>query len=64
MVVGFWKIDFLPIVLYGVGTENLSLKVDLKEFKKIYQKAGESSLIPLQIEGGKEESLIFHSLNE
>lgn len=53
------KKGFLPIVLYGVGTENLSLKVDLKEFKKIYQKAGESSLIPLQIEGGKEESLIL-----
>ncbi len=50
---------FLPIVLYGVETENLSLKVDIKEFKKIYQEAGESSLIPLKIEGEKEESMVL-----
>ncbi len=53
------KEGFLPIVLYGVDTENLSLKVDLKEFKKIYQEAGESSLISLKTEGEKEGSMVL-----
>lgn len=49
----------LPVVLYGVGTENLSLQVDAKEFKKLYQEAGESSLIPLKIAGGEKELLVL-----
>ncbi len=64
------KEGFLPLVLYGVKTKNLALKVDLKEFKKIYQEAGESSLISLKIEGDKEESMVlihdtqFHPLSD
>lgn len=53
------KQGFLPIVLYGVETENLSLKVDLKEFKKIYQETGESSLVPLKIKGVEKEELVL-----
>ena len=40
----------LPAVLYGVGIKNLSLQLDEKEFKKIYEEAGESSLISLGVD--------------
>ncbi len=43
------KKGILPGVLYGPKIESLSLGVDLKEFEKVYQVAGESSLISLEI---------------
>ncbi len=40
--------DSIPGILYGPGIkENVVLEVDLKEFGKTYQEAGESSLIDL-----------------
>ncbi len=45
----------LPIVLYGVKRENISLSVDEKDFYKLYEEAGESTLISLEIEGMKEK---------
>lgn len=48
------KQGFLPVVLYGVGTENLSLQIDQREFEKIYKKAGTSSFITLKIDKDKE----------
>jgi large subunit ribosomal protein L25 len=41
----------LPAVLYGPKAKNLSLEIDSKKFEKIYQEAGESSLISLEIDG-------------
>lgn len=49
----------LPVVLYGSKIENQPLKVNLKEFKKVYAQAGKSSLISLQPEGHKEELLVL-----
>lgn len=51
------KKGILPGVLYGPGIKNLSLEVDLKEFEKIYQQAGESSLISLEIDAPKNSVL-------
>lgn len=47
----------LPGVLYGPKTKNQPLEVDLKEFEKVYQEAGESSLVQLLI--GKEKFLVL-----
>ena len=44
------KKNILPAVLYGPKVKNLPLEIDLKEFEKIYQEAGESSLISLTVE--------------
>ena len=44
------KKGIIPAVLYGSETKNLSLGVDEKEFKRVYQEAGKSSLISLDIE--------------
>jgi large subunit ribosomal protein L25 len=50
--------DVIPAVLYGPKLKNLILEVDLKEFKKVYQGAGESSLIQVLIEEKKHLVLI------
>ncbi len=51
----------IPAVFYGPKTENLSLEVDLKEFEKIYQQAGESSLITLAL-GQKKFLVLIHAV--
>lgn len=43
--------DFMPAVIYGKGTETLSLKLKRNEFEKIFALAGESNLITLKLEG-------------
>jgi len=55
------KEGILPAVLYGPKTTPQSIEVDLKEFKKIYKQAGESSLVSLQLEG-KESPVLIHSI--
>lgn len=45
---GLRKGGFIPGVLYGPKTKPASVKVQAKEFQKIYEEAGESSLIQLK----------------
>lgn len=52
------KKGILPGILYGSKIKNLVLEIDSKEFDKVYQSAGESSLISLEIEGKKTPVLI------
>jgi large subunit ribosomal protein L25 len=40
----------LPAVIYGYETEDIAIQMDNSEFDKIYRKAGESTLINLDIE--------------
>lgn len=40
---------FLPAVVYGPKLKAISLKISPKEFQKVYQEAGESSLVELKI---------------
>ncbi len=43
----------VPAVLYGPGMDkNVNLKVNLVELHKVYEEAGESSFVDLQIDGG------------
>lgn len=53
----------LPGVLYGPKTNPALLKVDLKEFKKIYREAGESSLISLKV-GKKTRKVLIHDVQQ
>jgi large subunit ribosomal protein L25 len=50
---------FLPVVLYGPKIKNENLEVNLKEFIKILDEAGESTLISLETEGNKEKNLVL-----
>jgi large subunit ribosomal protein L25 len=45
--------EIIPAVLYGPKIKNINLEVDLKEFNKIYQQAGESSLIQISVDDKK-----------
>lgn len=47
----------LPAVLYGPKIKNLSIKLDLKEFEKIYEQTGGSSLLSLEV--GKDKFLVL-----
>jgi len=48
----------LPAVLYGPNHKNLPIELDFKEFNQTFKKAGQSSLITLQVEGDKVPVLI------
>ena len=49
------KQGLIPAVLYGHKIKNLILSVDLHEFEKVYQEAGESTLIKLEIDDSQEK---------
>jgi len=51
----------IPAVLYGPKIENLSLEIGLKEFTKVYQEVGESSLLKLEV-GDKDFLVLVHAM--
>jgi len=55
------KKGMIPAILYGPKTENIPLEISLKEFEKVYQQAGESSLIQLQVDK-KNFLVLIHAL--
>lgn len=48
----------IPAVVYGPGVKNANVEVDEKEFRKVFQKAGESSLVELLVDKEKRPVLI------
>lgn len=51
----------LPAVLYGPKEKSIPLSLVLKDFKKIWQEAGESSVIEL-ITDGKKKNILIHEV--
>ena len=45
------KSGYLPAVLYGKGQESIPLQVPVKDFKKAFESAGESTLIFVNVDG-------------
>jgi len=54
--------DLIPAVMYGRGKENINLMVDYNTFGKILEKAGESSLIDLKIDGAEPIKVIIQDI--
>jgi len=55
----------IPAVVYGSGVKNFSIEVDEKEFKKVFEKVGESSLIELSIDDDKEKKpVLVHEIQK
>lgn len=55
----------VPAVVYGPEAKNLSLQINEKEFIKTFKEAGESSLIELAIDDGKEKrSVLIHEIQK
>lgn len=52
----------LPAVFYGKGKETISLFVDLKEFGKIWKKAGETTIVELKKNGKKMADVLIHDI--
>lgn len=51
----------IPAVLYGSGTENTALSLDGKEFKKVWQNAGGSQVIELEM-GDNKKNVLIHDV--
>lgn len=63
------KKGILSAVLYGPKIKPQPIEIDLKEFKKVYEEAGESSLISLQLQpssdGSKKEfPVLIHEIQQ
>ena len=53
----------LPGVLYGPKVENMNIQLDLKDFSKLYEDAGASTLISLEV-GEKKFSVLIHEIKK
>ena len=49
----------VPAVIYGAG-KNHNIKINLNEFKKLYNQAGESTIIDLVIDGKETVPVLIH----
>jgi large subunit ribosomal protein L25 len=52
----------VPAVVYGHGVESVSLAIDAKEFEKAFQKAGESTLVDLAVNGGESAKVLVQDV--
>lgn len=43
------KQGIIPAVVYGSGHKPISIQIDYKEFEKVFEKAGESTIIKLKV---------------
>lgn len=48
----------LPANIYGRNVDSLAVSVDRLDFQKVFRKAGETSLVELDVEGKKKPTLI------
>ncbi|MFA4827526.1 MAG: 50S ribosomal protein L25 [Candidatus Shapirobacteria bacterium] len=44
------KAGYIPAIVYGSGQKNLNFKIKVIDFSKVFERAGESSLINLKID--------------
>ena len=55
------KKGIIPAVVYGSGHKPVSIQVDYEEFRKIFEKSGESTLIKLKI-GNESKNVLIHDI--
>ena len=56
------KKNLMPAVLYGHKVKNQPLTLNYRRFEEVYEQAGGSSLIDLQVEKGKSVKVIIHEI--
>ena len=49
----------IPAELYGKGIKNEHLAVPVKDFRKVFKQAGESTLIDVMVDGQKRPAMIY-----
>ncbi len=57
------KSGMVPGVLYGTGKENVIFQVSLKDLKKVYEEAGESTLVALSVDKAKPEYVLISDMD-
>jgi large subunit ribosomal protein L25 len=55
------RAGFLPAVIYGEGVPSQSIAVAYKDFEKAYKKAGESTIVKLDVDG-KAYNVLIHDI--
>lgn len=56
------KVGFIPAELYGQGKTNVHLQVNAIDFEKAHRKAGESTIVTLDIDGVGQRSVLIHDV--
>jgi len=56
------KEGFIPAIIYGHKFKNIPLKINLNDFLIILKKAGESTVVKLEIEGDKSYDVLIHDM--
>lgn len=49
------RTGYLPAIVYGRAMKNLPVRLDYKDFEKVYQETGKSTIIKLQIKGTNDD---------
>jgi len=52
---------FVPAIVYGAGQKNTSIQIDYREFEKVFEEAGESTIIKLKI-GESSKNVLIHDI--
>ncbi len=58
------KGGIIPAELYGHNVQNVHLSVSQNEFEKIFRKAGESTIVTLDIEGNGQRNVLIHDVQK
>ncbi len=58
------KQGMVPAVVYGQGQDNANISVDAKLLRSVYQQAGQSTILELDVDGKKENVLIHDIAND
>lgn len=54
----------LPAVVYGNGKNPANISIDAREFSKLYNQAGSTTLLDLSIDNGKVIKVLVHDIQE
>jgi large subunit ribosomal protein L25 len=56
------KTGLIPVILYGHKIKSMPLVIDKKEFDQIFNRAGQTTLIDLDVEGSDKTKVLVHDV--
>ena len=56
------KSGFIPAILYGHKTKNISLQIPHKDFEKVFEEAGQTTLVDLKIENENPKKVLIQEV--
>lgn len=55
--------SLIPAQYYGKGVDNINLKMDYQDFRRLYRTAGENTVIELEIDGKDKKKVLVHRVD-